>query len=108
MADLIALLRAAGITDEKVLGAMERIPRHQFVPPTLIDQLAVGGIMVVPVARSAIDQRLLKLVRRDQASGGGVDVTDLGGVRFVPLVDEREDDRKRPLTKAIARLRRRP
>jgi protein-L-isoaspartate(D-aspartate) O-methyltransferase len=74
------------------------------VPPALIEQLGPGGIMVVPVAHSAIDQRLLRLVRgRD-----GIETTDLGGVRFVPLVSEHEDDdRPRPLSKAIARLRRR-
>jgi protein-L-isoaspartate(D-aspartate) O-methyltransferase len=75
------------------------------VPPALIEQLTPTGIMVIPVARSAIDQRLLRLVRQPD----GVAVTDLGGVRFVPLVSERDDDdRPRPLTKAIARLRRRP
>ena len=26
-------LRARGIRDPRVLGAMERIPRHEFVPP---------------------------------------------------------------------------
>jgi protein-L-isoaspartate(D-aspartate) O-methyltransferase len=74
-------------------------------PPALIEQLGPNGIMVIPVARSAIDQRLLRLVRQPD----GVSVTDLGGVRFVPLVNEQDDDdRPRPLTKAIARLRRRP
>jgi len=28
-------LRARGITDERVLQAMERVPRHEFVPPAL-------------------------------------------------------------------------
>jgi len=75
------------------------------VPQALIDQLAVGGIMVVPVARSAIDQRLLRLVRRPD----GVETVDLGGVRFVPLVSEHDgDDRPQPLTKAITKLRQRP
>jgi protein-L-isoaspartate(D-aspartate) O-methyltransferase len=74
------------------------------VPQALLDQLAPGGIMVIPVARSAIDQRLLRLVRR----ADGIETTDLGGVRFVPLVSEHDTDRPRPLTKAIARLRRRP
>jgi protein-L-isoaspartate(D-aspartate) O-methyltransferase len=74
------------------------------VPPALIDQLSIRGIMVIPVAKSAIDQRLLRLVRTTD----GVETTDLGAVRFVPLVSERDDDRPEPLTKAIARLRRRP
>jgi protein-L-isoaspartate(D-aspartate) O-methyltransferase len=79
----------------------------EAVPPALIEQLGPGGIMVVPVAASAIDQRLMRLVR---ARDGAIESTDLGGVRFVPLVSEHDDDgdRPRPLSKAIARhLRRR-
>ncbi|MBI3516145.1 MAG: protein-L-isoaspartate(D-aspartate) O-methyltransferase [Proteobacteria bacterium] len=79
----------------------------EAVPPALLDQLGPGGIMVVPVAHSAIDQRLLRLVRGKE----GIETTDLGGVRFVPLVSERDDDgdRSRSLSKEIARhLRRRP
>jgi protein-L-isoaspartate(D-aspartate) O-methyltransferase len=74
------------------------------VPPALVDQLGPRGIMVVPVARSAIDQRLIRLARTPE----GLATTDLGGVRFVPLVSEHDADRPQPLTKAIARLRRRP
>jgi len=33
---LIAELRALGIHDERVLAAMERVPRHLFVPPELL------------------------------------------------------------------------
>lgn len=75
------------------------------VPQALVAQLAVRGIMVIPVARSAIDQRLLRLVRTAEGPDG-VETTDLGAVRFVPLVSERDHDRPEPLTKAIARLRR--
>ncbi|MER3524041.1 MAG: protein-L-isoaspartate O-methyltransferase [Ignavibacteria bacterium] len=31
--DMIALLRDRGITDERLLGAMAKVPRHLFVPP---------------------------------------------------------------------------
>jgi protein-L-isoaspartate(D-aspartate) O-methyltransferase len=31
-------LRRRGIRDERVLGAMERVPRHRFVPPELIGE----------------------------------------------------------------------
>lgn len=70
---------------------------EEEVPPKLIDQLAVGGIMVVPVARSAIDQRLLKVVRTET----GLEVEDLGGVRFVPLVSE-DPQQSAPTTVAAA------
>jgi len=74
------------------------------VPPALLDQLGPRGIMVVPVAHSAIDQRLLRLVRSPE----GVASAELGSVRFVPLVSQHDADRPQPLPKAIARLRRRP
>lgn len=73
------------------------------VPPALIEQLAVDGVMVIPVARSAVDQRMLRLVRR----ADGVDVEDLGAVRFVPLVTRDEDHPPQTVSRAIARLRRR-
>lgn len=53
------------------------------VPPLLLEQLAVGGLMVVPVGDGDHDQRL-ELVRR---TDDGVETEDLGFVRFVPLVD---------------------
>lgn len=53
------------------------------VPPVLFDQLAVGGIMVVPVGLDEADQRLLKVTR----TVDGAETRDLGATRFVPLVD---------------------
>lgn len=51
------------------------------VPPALLDQLADGGRLVIPVGpRSGQELRLL--TRR----GGEVESRSLGGVRFVPLV----------------------
>jgi protein-L-isoaspartate(D-aspartate) O-methyltransferase len=52
------------------------------VPARLVDQLAPGGILVLPVGRRGRDQDLLRL-RREAA---GVVEERLGGVRFVPLV----------------------
>ncbi len=52
------------------------------VPGELVDQLAPGGILVLPVGRTGRDQDLLCL-RRGEA---GVVEERLGGVRFVPLV----------------------
>ena len=54
----------------------------ETVPATLIDQLAPGGIMVVPVGRQGGDQALLRLTR--EANGIREEVLD--SVRFVPLV----------------------
>lgn len=52
------------------------------IPDALVQQLAPGGIMVLPVGDSEYDQRLIKLVRTED----GAETTDLGGVVFVPLL----------------------
>jgi len=52
------------------------------VPGTLVDQLADGGLMVVPVGRPGAEQVLLRLSR----DGDALHEESLGGVRFVPLV----------------------
>ena len=48
----------------------------------LVAQLAVGGVMVVPLGADNGEQRLMR-VRRLEI---GAESEDLGGVRFVPLV----------------------
>lgn len=55
------------------------------VPPVLVAQLAVGGVMVVPVGHGTADddQRLLKVTRTDD----GAEVEDLGTARFVPFIE---------------------
>jgi len=52
------------------------------LPPSLLDQLAIGGRLVLP--RGGADhQRLVRIVRRDERMFAE---EDLGDVRFVPLV----------------------
>lgn len=54
------------------------------VPPALLDQLADGGRVVMPVARDGLEE--VVVVQRD---GEEVrQVASLGAVRFVPLVGE--------------------
>ena len=52
------------------------------VPPTLIDGLAPGGILVAPVGDNHRDQQLIRIRRHDE----GLSTENLGFVRFVPLV----------------------
>ena len=52
------------------------------IPAQLVDQLAIGGIMVLPVGLDDSDQRLVKLTKTED----GAETEDLGGVRFVPLL----------------------
>lgn len=54
------------------------------VPPALVAQLAVGGIMVLPVGdANATEQDLVKVVKTES----GLDIQHMGPVRFVPLVE---------------------
>ena len=55
------------------------------VPQALLDQLADGGILVVPVGPEHQDQRLLRYTKR----AGKVSQEDLGAVIFVPMVKGR-------------------
>ena len=52
------------------------------VPPVLATQLAIGGLMVVPVDDGVGDPRLLRVRRDDE----GLETEDLGPIRFVPLI----------------------
>jgi protein-L-isoaspartate(D-aspartate) O-methyltransferase len=58
------------------------------VPGHLADQLAEGGVMVLPVGRQGRDQNLLRLVR----TADGLVEEPLGDVRFVPLLGGLPDD----------------
>ncbi len=62
------------------------------IPQTLVDQLAVGGIMVLPVGPDKGDQVLIRLRKNEN----GIEFDHLADVRFVPLVGGAlpEDDAK--------------
>lgn len=53
------------------------------IPQTLMAQLTIGGVMIVPVGPHVADQQLLKLTRIAEDK---VKKESLGPVRFVPLV----------------------
>ena len=73
------------------LGLPEQAPFDRIIvtaaaedaPRVLIDQLRPGGIMVLPVGQSNAVQTLLRIDKTE----AGLDYTDLGEVRFVPLVE---------------------
>jgi len=54
----------------------------QEVPPALLQQLAVGGRLVIPLG--TLDQELVRVTRRED----GTDREFLLPVRFVPLTRE--------------------
>ena len=64
-------------------GAAEREP-----PPALPDQLAVGGVLVIPLADERWEQRLVR-IRRNET---GFQREESWPVRFVPLVADLPSD----------------
>jgi protein-L-isoaspartate(D-aspartate) O-methyltransferase len=52
------------------------------IPGMLLDQLAPGGIMVLPVGAEYHDQTLLRVRRGESA----MEIDEIAAVRFVPLV----------------------
>jgi len=90
-----ALLQALGYGNVEVrlagetLGCPEEAPFDAILvtagtprlPASLLDQLAPGGRMVVPVG-SLQEQELMKVLKTDE----GHSVTHLGPCRFVPLI----------------------
>jgi protein-L-isoaspartate(D-aspartate) O-methyltransferase len=74
--------------DPTVLGRPSEAPFDRVLvsaaprrlPPGLVDQLAVGGVMVIPV-----DGRMLRVTRTSDRPGAEPRVERLGSYRFVPL-----------------------
>ncbi len=58
------------------------------VPPLLFEQLAVGGLMVLPLGFDFFDQEIVRVRRTEE----GQETENLMGVRFVPLVPGVADD----------------
>jgi protein-L-isoaspartate(D-aspartate) O-methyltransferase len=73
------------------LGWMEESPFDAImvtagspgIPQPLVDQLAVGGRLVIPVG-DPTDQELIRVTRTE----GGIKKEDLGGCRFVRLIGQ--------------------
>jgi protein-L-isoaspartate(D-aspartate) O-methyltransferase len=78
------------IIEDGMAGVPDRAPFDRIivtaaaitVPPALIDQLAMGGIMVLPLGPHEENQKLVKIVRTES----GVERTELIVVRFVRLL----------------------
>ncbi|HEV7441000.1 MAG TPA: protein-L-isoaspartate(D-aspartate) O-methyltransferase, partial [Steroidobacteraceae bacterium] len=64
------------------------------VPPTLKEELAIGGRLIIPVGLQQFHQTLRKVTRLSETE---YEEEDLGGVAFVPLIGEQgwaEDGRR--------------
>ena len=77
-------------------GVVEQQPFDRIIvtaaaedpPPTLLNQLKIGGIMVIPVGQSDEIQKLIRVER----TKNNFKYEDLCDVRFVPLLEGREED----------------
>ncbi|MGZ2258270.1 protein-L-isoaspartate(D-aspartate) O-methyltransferase [Roseobacter sp. A03A-229] len=89
--DELGLTNITAITGDGSFGYPDQAPFDRIIvtaaaedpPGTLMEQLKVGGIMVVPVGQSDAVQHLI--VVRKQADG--VEYEELRQVRFVPLLE---------------------
>jgi len=80
------------VTGDGSLGLAEAAPFDAIIvsaaapriPQALIDQLAVGGRLLIPVGEA--DQQVLQLAQRN--ADGNITVRTLEGCRFVPLIGE--------------------
>lgn len=75
-----------GWQDEAPFDAILVAATADDIPDPLLQQLAPGGRMVIPVREPGLGE-VLKCVRKH--ADGSVEVSDTIGVRFVPLTGER-------------------
>jgi len=86
----LGLTNITAMTGDGSAGWPEQAPFERIlvtaaaedVPPVLLGQLAVGGVMVIPIGLDENDQRLTRVVRTED----GAETEDLGATRFVPLI----------------------
>jgi protein-L-isoaspartate(D-aspartate) O-methyltransferase len=76
-----------GIVEQQPFDRIIVTAAAEDPPPILLNQLKVGGIMIIPVGQSDEIQKLIK-VERTEANFRYEDLCD---VRFVPLLEGRED-----------------
>ena len=74
-----------GCPDEAPFDAILAAASGSHVPEPLVDQLAPGGRLVMPIGEPGWVQELVKLTKRPD---GTMERKNLGGVRFVPLIGE--------------------
>ena len=74
-----------GVPEKAPFDAILAAASGSHVPKTLVDQLASGGRLVMPVGQPGWVQKLVKVTKRGD---GSLQQSDLGDVRFVPLIGE--------------------
>jgi protein-L-isoaspartate(D-aspartate) O-methyltransferase len=77
---------SAGIPAEAPFDAILAAASGSHVPEALTRQLAVGGVLVMPVGEPQSVQSLVQVTRRGEEE---FEQQGLGAVRFVPLIGEK-------------------
>ena len=72
-----------GLPDQAPFDRIIVTAASEDPPSTLLDQLCLGGIMVLPVGQSDSMQRLVKIKKTEN----GLEYHELRSVRFVPLLE---------------------
>ena len=72
----------AGVPERAPFDRIIITAAAETVPDALVGQLAVGGVMLLPLGPHAGAQQLVRLTKDE----GGIKREDLIGVRFVPLL----------------------
>lgn len=72
-----------GCPDKAPFDAILAAASGSHVPPVLLDQLKIGGRLVMPVGEPQAMQHLVRVRRLGEAR---FEEDDLGAVRFVPLI----------------------
>jgi len=88
--DALKLQNVVITTADGSLGMPDQAPFDRIIltaaaedpPANLLEQLRMGGIMVLPVGQSDAVQSLIKVEKTPE----GLNYTELGQVRFVPLI----------------------
>ena len=89
--DAQGLINITAVAADGSFGLPDNAPFDRIIvtaaaedpPGPLMQQLKIGGIMIVPVGQSDAVQRLIKVTRHAK----GYDYDELRPVRFVPLVE---------------------
>jgi len=74
-----------GCPGEAPFDAILAAASGSHIPDSLVGQLKLGGSIVMPVGSPGWVQKLVRATRR---ADGTLQQSDLGGVRFVPLIGE--------------------
>jgi protein-L-isoaspartate(D-aspartate) O-methyltransferase len=74
-----------GFPEEAPFDAILAAASGSHIPPPLVKQLAPGGRLVMPIGDPGWVQKLIKVTKQED---GLLQQSDLGEVRFVPLIGE--------------------